>query len=236
MDRPGQLEIARSFDDVVLPHLNAGYRLARWLTGNEHDAEDVVQEASLRALRYFRTFVGGDGRAWFLSIVRNTSRRRQAQRPRVETDSFDEERHSDTHTSGDPEAWVIHNDDASVVAEAMNNLPDRLRVLLQLREFEGLTYRELADALSIPIGTVMSGLSRARQALRGALDSQLKPHGDPERIRHDTAAGAPTALRRGTRGPAKAHAGRRHRDASASDQQGRSRTDVGLAARHLVEV
>jgi hypothetical protein len=83
---------------------------------------------------------------------------------------------------------------------------------------------------------VMSGLSRARQALRGALDSQLKPHGDPERIRHDTAAGAPTALRRGTRGPAKAHAGRRHRDASASDQQGRSRTDVGLAARHLVEV
>ncbi len=86
--------IGESFDDVVLPHLDAAHRLARWLMRNEHDAEDVVQEASLRALRYFRTFTGGNGRAWFLSIVRNTSCRWRSRGVQTPTDMFDEEQHS----------------------------------------------------------------------------------------------------------------------------------------------
>lgn len=172
--------IADSFDDVVLPHLDAGYRLARWLMRNEHDAEDVVQEASLRALRYFRTFTGGSGRAWFLRIVRNTChgwRRRPFQ---LATDPFDEARHSGAQPASDPEALLLHIDDVTLIERAMGNLPERFRELLVLRELEGLSYRELADVAGIPMGTVMSSLSRARQALRGALDNQLK-QGNPKR-------------------------------------------------------
>jgi RNA polymerase sigma-70 factor (ECF subfamily) len=163
------------FDEVVLPHLDAGYRLARWLMRNEHDAEDVVQEASLRAFRYFRTFAGGDGRAWFLTIVRNTcSGWRDRHRYEARTDPFDEEQHHSSKPATDPEALLLQNDDATLVARAMRKVPDRFRLLLVLREFEGLSYRELADVMGIPIGTVMSGLSRARHALRGALNSELK--------------------------------------------------------------
>jgi RNA polymerase sigma-70 factor, ECF subfamily len=158
-----------SFDDVVLPHLDSAYRLARWLVRNEHDAEDVVQEACLRALCYFRTFAGGNGRAWFLKIVRNTCHgwRGYAQRARVE--SFDEQRHCRVESAADPEASLLHLADVAVIERAMRNLPDRFRSLLVLRELEELSYREVADVMGIPIGTVMSGLSRARQALRCAL-------------------------------------------------------------------
>jgi RNA polymerase sigma-70 factor, ECF subfamily len=162
-----------SFDEVVLPHLDAGYRLARWLMRNEHDAEDVVQEASLRAFRYFRTFTGGDGRAWFLRIVRNTCSGWHSHRLNGLTDPFDEEQHHSAPAASDPEALLLQMDDATLIARAMHNLPDRHHHLLVLREFEGLSYRELADMMGIPMGTVMSSLSRARQALRGALDSEL---------------------------------------------------------------
>ena len=168
--------IAESFDAVVLPHLDAGYRLARWLMRDEHDAEDVVQEASLRAFRYFRTFSGGDGRAWFLRIVRNTcyARRSSFQAP---TDSFDDEQHSSARPQSDPETLLLQTDDAASIARAMSSLPDRFHQLLVLREVEGLSYRELADVIGIPVGTVMSRLSRAREALRDALDHERKEPG-----------------------------------------------------------
>jgi RNA polymerase sigma-70 factor (ECF subfamily) len=167
--------LGESFDDVVLPHLDAAYRLARWLMRNEHDAEDVVQEASLRALRYYRTFTGGDGRAWFLRIVRNTSSGLRGHRFEALTDPFDEEQHRTDRPASDPEALLLQTDDATLIARAMRNVPDRFHQLLVLRELEGLSYRELADVMGIPIGTVMSRLSRAREALRGALDNELKP-------------------------------------------------------------
>jgi RNA polymerase sigma-70 factor (ECF subfamily) len=164
-----------SFDDVVLPHLGAARRLARWLMRNEHDAEDVVQEASLRAFRYFRTFGGGDGRAWFLRIVRNICLDWHGQRIAAPTDPFDEKRHPGDHDAIDPEALLLRNDHATLVTRAMRSLPDRFHQLLVLRELQGLSYRELADVTGIPIGTVMSRLSRAREALRGAVHSELEP-------------------------------------------------------------
>ncbi len=167
--------IGESFDEVVLPHLDAAYRLARWLMRNEPDAEDVVQEASLRALRYFRTFTGGNGRAWFLRIVRNTCRGWRGSSIQALTDPFDEEQHGNTRSPSDPETLLLQTDDVTLIERAMSGLPDRFRELLVLRELEGLSYRELADVTGIPIGTVMSRLSRAREALRDALDSELKP-------------------------------------------------------------
>jgi RNA polymerase sigma-70 factor, ECF subfamily len=173
--------IDESFDDVVLPHLDAAHRLARWLMRNEHDAEDVVQEASLRALRYFRTFTGGDGRAWFLRIVRNTCSGWRSHRFDALTDPFDEEQHRGARPTSDPETLLLQTDDATVIARAMRNLPDRFQQLLVLRELEGLSYRELADVIEIPIGTVMSRLSRAREALRDALANERKQSGNSSR-------------------------------------------------------
>jgi RNA polymerase sigma-70 factor (ECF subfamily) len=178
LDRPAiALGIGESFDTVVVPHLDAGYRLALWLIRDEHDAEDVVQEASLRAFLYFRTFVGGDGRAWFLRIVRNTCYgwRRHGFQPA--TDPFDEEQHSSTRRQSDPETLLLQTDDATSITRALSSLPDHFHQLLVLRELEGLSYRELSDVTGIPIGTVMSRLSRAREALRRALDTELPQPG-----------------------------------------------------------
>ena len=166
-----------SFDDVVLPHLDAAYRLACWMMRNEHDAEDVVQESSLRAFRYFRTFTGGNGRAWFLRIVRNTCHSWRGRSIQASTDPFDEAIHSHSQPTSDPETLLLHGDDVTLIQRALRNLPTRLRELLVLRELEDLSYRELADVMGVPIGTVMSRLSRARQALRGALDNELKRAG-----------------------------------------------------------
>lgn len=158
-----------SFDEIVVPHLDAAIRLARYLTRNEHDAEDVVQEASLRAFRYFRTFTGGNGRAWFLRIVRNTCFTWRRRRMDALEDVFDEQRHDSSAVFADPETLLAQNDNAARIARAVRKLPTRLHHLLVLREFDGLSYRELADEIGVPIGTVMSRLSRARVALRDAL-------------------------------------------------------------------
>ena len=116
--------MAGSFDEVVLPHLDDAYRLARWLVRNEHDAEDVVQEASLRALRYFRTFTGGNGRAWFLSIVRNVCRGWRGHHLGEPTDPFDEEQHSGARPSSDPETLALHIDDARLIEQTARDLAD----------------------------------------------------------------------------------------------------------------
>lgn len=161
------------FEEIVVPHLDAARRLARWLVRDQDDAEDAVQEASLRALQYIDTFTGGNGRAWFLTIVRNTCARRRALGWRAVTDPFDEELHSSRRQGSDPETLMLRVDGLTLLERAIDTLPDRSRDLLVLRELEGLSYRELADVMGVPIGTVMSGLSRARQAFRGAVDSEL---------------------------------------------------------------
>jgi RNA polymerase sigma-70 factor, ECF subfamily len=170
-------DIGQTFDDVVLPHLDAARRLARWLTGNNDDADDVVQEASLRAFRYFRTFSGGNGRAWFLSIVRHTCWRWRRRGFQTETEPFDEERHSSVREALDPEALLLQIDDMTLIDRALNRLPARFRELLVLRELEGLSYQELAETLGVPPGTVMSGLSRARRAFHDAVMSALNQSG-----------------------------------------------------------
>jgi RNA polymerase sigma-70 factor, ECF subfamily len=167
-------DAARNFDDVVLPHLDAAYRLARWLMANEHDAEDVVQEASLRAFRYFRTFAGGNGRAWFLRIVRNICYGWHGQKVQLPTDVFDEEQHSGAQLATDPEELMLHAANVEMIEHALREMPGRFRELLVLRELEDLSYQELADVLGIPMGTVMSGLSRARHAFRRELSARLK--------------------------------------------------------------
>jgi RNA polymerase sigma-70 factor, ECF subfamily len=176
------LTTGQTFEEVVLPHLDAAYRLARWLMRDDPDAEDAVQEASLRAFRYFRTFVGGNGRAWFLRIVRNTCAGWRGHSFQASTDPFDEEQHSKTQPALDPEALALRADGVRLLERAMSNLPDRFRELLVLRELEGLSYRELAEVIGIPTGTVMSGLSRARQALGRALNNELGQAGRPTNI------------------------------------------------------
>jgi RNA polymerase sigma-70 factor (ECF subfamily) len=159
-----------SFEEAVLPHLGAAYNLARWLTRDPARAEDVVQTACLRALRFFGGFRGVNARAWLLTIVRNvaftSSRSFEAQ----ETVSFDEETHgAESSPVTDPELLLLRGADAARLRTAIATLPAVLREALVLRELEGLTYREIADVAQIPIGTVMSRLARARQQLRGAL-------------------------------------------------------------------
>jgi RNA polymerase sigma-70 factor (ECF subfamily) len=169
------------FEEVVLPHLDAAYRLACWLMRNKDDAEDVVQEASLRAFRYFRTFTGGNGRAWFLRIVRNTCHGWRSHTFQAVTDPFDEEQHSNTSPMSDPEKLLLQTADVALIQRAIGSMPNRFRELLVLRELEGLSYRQLADVMGIPIGTVMSSLSRARQAFRVALNNQARQSGIPKR-------------------------------------------------------
>src|SRR5262245_28834942 len=180
-----------NFDEVVLPHLDAAHRLARWLTRNEHDAEDAVQEASLRAFPSLRTFSGINARAWFLRIVRNTCYGSFGRKPTQHLDVVDEEQHTGDDEVMTPETLMLQADDAMLVGQAMRDLPDRFRELLLLREVEGLSYKELASVFGIPMGTVMSGLSRARQAFQRALRLRLE-HANRQSSR--TALRVPTSF------------------------------------------
>jgi RNA polymerase sigma-70 factor (ECF subfamily) len=165
-------DLAR-FEAVILPHLDAAYGLARYLTRDDADADDVVQEALLRALRYFAGFRGegaAQGRAWILAIVRNmayTTRRRR--RADGATEEFDESLHSDAAAEHHPAADFARRDSRETLAQALDRLPAELREVIVLREIEGLSYKEIADVADVPIGTVMSRLSRARKRLQVAL-------------------------------------------------------------------
>src|SRR5262245_65869458 len=119
-----------TFETVVVPHLGAAHRLARWMLHNDDDANDAVQEASLRAFRYFRTFTGGSGRAWFLLIVRNTCCRWRSHDAQAPTEPFDEERHIDGQSASDPETLALQIDDVALIDQALRQLPDRFRMLL----------------------------------------------------------------------------------------------------------
>ncbi len=167
MRKPVQQVKDELFETTVLPYLNSAYNLARWLTHNEHDAEDIVQEAFLRALRSFDTFtVGRDARAWLLAIVRNSCRTWHRQnRSRETAPDCDIDAQPALATWSDPEALLIKNADSNLIHRAMEQLPFEYREILILRELEELSYKEIAQIVEIPLGTVMSRLSRARKEL-----------------------------------------------------------------------
>jgi RNA polymerase sigma-70 factor, ECF subfamily len=156
------------FEQLVLPHLDAAFNLSRWLLRSRADAEDVAQEAMLRAYRFFRGFNGGDARAWLLQIVRNTCYTWLEKNRQVEQMSeFDEDQHLPSAPT--PEALAIAGDNCERLTRALESLPVRFREVLILRELEGCSYKEIASITSVPIGTVMSALARARQRLQRAL-------------------------------------------------------------------
>src|SRR5437762_14259024 len=156
-----------SFEDAILPHLDAAHNLARWLLRNEQDAQDVVQEAYLRAFKSFAGFHGGNGRVWLLTIVRNTSYTLLKKNRAVDfTTPFDEEIHVIGHESASPATILEHSEDAELIKEAMDELPAEFREILVLRHQEGLSYKAIANIARIPLGTVMSRLARARDKLK----------------------------------------------------------------------
>jgi RNA polymerase sigma-70 factor (ECF subfamily) len=163
------------FEQAVLPHLDAAYNLARWLTRDSHDAEDIVQESYLRALKFFDSFHGTDGRVWLLAIVRNTCytwlKRNKAHQPTV---TFNEEMHSAPADALNPETVLLRKEDNEALHQALEELPVEFREALVLRELEGLSYKEIAEIAGIPLGTVMSRLARARERLQQCMTERMK--------------------------------------------------------------
>ena len=161
---------AGRFEQVAMPHMDAAYNLARWLVRNTHDAEDVVQEAYLRAFKFFGGYQGGNARAWVLKIVRNTSYSfLEKNRPADLGVEFDEELHTDAPGQPTVETELLQSVENRMLRQALEELPVNFREALILREFEGMSYKEIADVMNVPIGTVMSGLARARTQLRERL-------------------------------------------------------------------
>jgi RNA polymerase sigma factor (sigma-70 family) len=158
------------FEQALLPHMDAAYNLARWLTRDDHDAEDLVQAAYLRALKFFGGSHMANNRAWLLTIVRNTCYTwLEQKRSRGTSTTFDEEIHGEGPDVMDPETQLLRKDQKQSVRRAVEELPPELREVVVLREMEGLSYKEIAAIAEIPQGTVMSRLSRARERLRQRL-------------------------------------------------------------------
>ena len=165
------------FELVVVPHLAAAYNLARWLTRNDHDAEDMVQDAFLRAFRFFDDFRGSDGRAWILAIVRNACytwlRQNRGKQVAIEEEVPDFE-----DSKPNPEELHMAAVDQQMLRQAIEDLPEEFREAIILRELEGLSYKEIGAIAGIPIGTVMSRLARARQRLEKTLVGRISQGGD----------------------------------------------------------
>jgi RNA polymerase sigma-70 factor (ECF subfamily) len=166
------------FEEVILPHLGAAYNLARWLTGDDHDAADVLQEAFLRAFRGFDGYRGGDGRSWLLAVVRNTCHTWLKKRARDSTASYDDETHGPSDAFN-PETLLLRKASVELVRAALEELPPVFREILVLREMEGCSYKEIADVLDVPLGTVMSRLTRARVRLQQCLTGRLSEESRP---------------------------------------------------------
>jgi len=146
---------ALRIEEVILPHLDAAYNLARWLTRNDADADDVVQDACLRALRFFKSFRGGDGRVWLLAIVRNAcySRLNRIRHEEQRTTTFDEETHSQDLETAGPETALLKSLDAAVLRQAVEALPEEFREVLVMRELEELSYKEIPALIRAPHGS-----------------------------------------------------------------------------------
>ena len=176
---------SRRFQQLALPHLDAAYNLARWLCGNPSDADDVVQEAFMRAFRFFDTFRGDSARPWLLAIVRRTWytewRRRAPTHDMLEFDETMDDATLDGWSAGgdDPQTLLIRDEDARQVHEALARLPVEYREVLILRELEEMGYREIAVVADVPIGTVMSRLARGRRKLAEVLMAQQRGGGEP---------------------------------------------------------
>ncbi len=162
-----------SFEEAVLPHLDAAHNLARWLTRNDADADDVVQEAYLRAFKFFGGFHGADGRSWLLAIVRNTCYTwMQHNRSPELTVSLDDDVPEIESKDLNPEALLLQSADTQMVRQALEDLPVEFREVLVLRELEEMSYREIASITDLPLGTVMSRLARGRKRLQLALTNR----------------------------------------------------------------
>lgn len=158
------------FEQLVLPHLDAAYNLARWLVRNPQDAQDIVQESYLRAFKFFSGFQGGDSRAWLLKIVRNTSYTfLERNKPARLAEEFDEKIHAADTGPPDVESEMVRNVESRMLREALDALPVNFREILILRELEGMSYKEIAELVEVPMGTVMSSLARGRERLREIL-------------------------------------------------------------------
>lgn len=162
----------------MLPHLDAAYNLAHWLAGNDHDAQDVAQEASLRAFRFFGNFRGENARAWLLTIVRNTFYTwLRKNRPPEKMIELNEETLEIEDVSANAEEFNPPFADAEAVRRAIAGLPVEFREIVILREMEGFSYKEIAELAEVPIGTVMSRLARARKLLQKHLAAEFNPGG-----------------------------------------------------------
>jgi RNA polymerase sigma factor (sigma-70 family) len=156
----------RQFEEVVMPHLDAAFNYARWLTKNDADAQDVVQDACVRALRFFSSLRDDDARAWLMTIVRNTWYSRFAKHGGSEPPvAFDELKHHRADERLDAEALMLQRQTIDTVRRAIEELPDDFREVIVLREIEGMSYKEIAAVVGIPMGTVMSRLARGRERL-----------------------------------------------------------------------
>ena len=173
-----QDKLAR-FEQHIIPHMNVAYNLARWLTSNDSDAQDVVQESYLRAFKYFGGFGGRDSRGWLLRIVRNAFYDWLKQNRREGTsEPFDEEMHSAMdETQGPDGRLLLEKADHELLHKAIASLPLEFREILVLRELEGFSYNEISQLVNIPLGTVMSRLARARERLRAQLIGFIQEEG-----------------------------------------------------------
>jgi len=170
-------EQSKRFEEAVVRHLDAAYNLARWLVKNGSDAEDLVQEAYLRAWKGFFAFRGGDARCWLLAIVRNTCYTWLRECRRYEPVEFDEAVHSDEVQTADPERLLAQQATRRTVENALEELPAEFREVIVLRELEGLSYKEIGEIAGVPMGTVMSRLARARTRLQLRLRPEMR--GEP---------------------------------------------------------
>jgi RNA polymerase sigma factor (sigma-70 family) len=175
---------AQRFEELALPHLDAAYNLARWLTRNDHDAHDVVQEAYLRAFKFFAGFHGDNARSWLLAIVRNTCytwlQQNRGFHANASLDELLDAGEADAVLAAvglseeGPEKLMLREDDKAVLNRALEQLPEEFREVLVLKELEDLSYREIAAVTGVPLGTVMSRLSRARKLLSKHLQESVQ--------------------------------------------------------------
>lgn len=169
----GKENKATNFEEIFLPHLDAAYNLARWLTRDAADADDVVQETYMRAFRFYNGFHGGDGRAWILKIVRNTCFTwLKKNRPKEIVYELEEDRHE--AVTGNPETKLLEDSDRKALHELLEELPAPFREIVILRDLEGLSYKEISSITGAPLGTVMSRLARARKQLQSTVLANQK--------------------------------------------------------------